>query len=382
MVARPLTVIQMVPGLDSGGVERGTLEIGAYLASRGHRSIVVSSGGRLVPELVVGGSRHVRMPVEDHGPRALRAFSPLRDLVLTEKPDILHLRSRMPAWVAMAVLGSLPAPTRPRVVTTFHGLYSPHPGSAVMARGERVIAISRFIYRHVRERYRVPPERLVIIPRGYDPEKFDPAAVEHSRVEALQRKWGVDPEAGPVLIMCGRITPIKGWEVFLDALSLIREFPYTAVCVGDKRDNPDYAARLQARVEELGLSGRVVFPGHCPDMPAAFAAADIAVSASVHPEAFGRVAVEAQAMGLPVAATAHGGSLETVVHGHTGWLVPPGNAPALAAALARGVARPGERRQLGENARARVGRFTTENMCEKTLAVYEELVLGKGCAGR
>ncbi len=295
--------MQVLPDLESGGVERGTLEVGAFLSGEGHRSLVVSSGGRMVPRLVREGTRHVRLPVGEKGPGVLRAFSPLRDLILEEKVDILHLRSRVPAWLALAVVRTLPPWKRPRVVTTFHGFYSSKHFSSVMVRGERVIAISRFIADLVRRTYHPPGARIRVIHRGYDAAVFDPARVSPARVESLKRQWGLPPDPGPVILLVGRITRWKGQARFLDALAGIRDLPWTAVLAGDPAENPDFAAYLKFKAARLGLADRVLFPGLCEDVPAAFLASDLAVSASTRPEAFGRVSVEAQAMGRPVAAT-------------------------------------------------------------------------------
>lgn len=370
-----LCAIQLLPEMDTGGVEETTLEFSSWLAGRGHRSIVVSGGGRLVPRLEAAGVRHASLPVGEKGPRLLSAFAPLRKLMIESGADILHLRSRVPAWLGMAVAKSLPERLRPRVVTTFHGTYSVHYFSGIMARGERVTAESRFIFRHAADNYGIRPPKLRLIPAGYDERRFFPGAVEKERLSALASAWGLSENSGPVILLPARITPWKGHRFFIAALARIRHLPFTAFCVGDPAENPVYAEELLAMVKEKGLSGRVIFPGRCADMPAAYALCRVAVSASLEPESFGRVAIEAQALGRPVVATAHGGSLDTVKDGVTGFLVPKGDEAALAAALEKILTDDDLGTRMGEAAsRFVAANFSSESMCERILDLYYEVL--------
>jgi glycosyltransferase involved in cell wall biosynthesis len=374
-VAGPLTIVQMLPELITGGVERGTLETGAYFVKNGHRSIVVSNGGPMVADLLKTGCQHITLPVGEKSPRVLLSIPGLRRLFRTQKVDILHLRSRLPAWVGLTAARSIPRRFRPRIVTTFHGFYSVNRYSAVMTQGERVIAVSGLIRDHICQRYGVCDNRVALIHRGFDESSFDPLQVDARQVSGLKRKWGIDPSKGPVLMLPGRFTELKGHPFFLSALEKIKHLAWTAVLVGDMSEKPEYAARLRQGVKEKGLEGRVIFAGHCNDMPAAFMVSDVTVSASIHPESFGRVGVESQAMGVPVVATAHGGSLETIVDGQTGWLFPPGDLDRFAAALAQAVTDETRRKVMGSRARTWVTKqFTTAVMCQKTLTLYEELM--------
>ncbi|SHK80287.1 Glycosyltransferase involved in cell wall bisynthesis [Desulfatibacillum alkenivorans DSM 16219] len=379
MASGSLTIVQMLPELEAGGVERGTLETGAYLVGQGHRSIVISGGGRLVPQLVEAGTEHVEMRVGDKNPSLLKYLAPVRSLLLKENVDVLHLRSRVPAWVGYLAAKSIPKAKRPVIITTFHGFYSVHFFSGIMARGERVIAISNFIADHIKENYGTDPSKIRVIHRGFDPDYFNPEAVSRDRVDALKKSWGLDKSHAPVIMLPARITGWKGHKLFIEALSLVRDQDFVAVCVGDVEDNPEYSKTLFDEVKERGLEGRVLFPGHCSDMPAALMNADMAVSASLEPEAFGRVAVEAQAMGLPVVATAHGGSLETVLPGETGWLVSHESPAQMAQALKEALADPDLRRKMGARAKSWVWEnFTATKMCSRTLEVYHELLKEKG----
>jgi len=377
MVAGKITIVQMLPDLESGGVERGTLELGKYLSAGGHRSIVISAGGRMVPQLEQEGSRHIRWETGRKSPRCLQFILPLRRLLVEEKVDILHLRSRLPAWIGYLAWKSLPAHQRPCLVTTFHGFYSVNAYSAVMTKGQRIIAISKTIGGHIEAAYQVAPERITV-----DSTAFRPEAVAEDRLEKLRSDWQVQGLKGPLIMLPARLTRLKGHAFFIDSLALIRHLPWTAVCVGDIDPASSYPPELKKRVSELRLADRILFTGHCSDMPAAFMLADMVVSASTKPEAFGRTLIEAQAMGKPVIATGHGGSLEVVRDGQTGWLVDPGNVSRFAAALGRAIENKDLREAFGSSGRRWVAKmFKTHRMCEKTVALYGELIAGRDADG-
>jgi len=375
---KQLTVLQMLPELDGGGVERGTLEVGRFLVKHGHRSLVVSAGGRLVAQLEREGSIHIPMQTGKKSLTSLHYILPLRRLMQRENVDILHLRSRMPAWIGYLAWKSLPKRERPVLVTTFHGFYSVNGYSAVMTKGQAVIAVSDAVKYHIAARYG-RTKNVMTIHRGVDSDSFSPAHVSEDRLEALRRQWQIEPDKICIMLP-GRFTRWKGQAVFLKSLGMVRHTNFQAILVGDPRENEKYAAELQEiiRVNNLGMKVNMV--GHCQDMEAAYLLADLVVSASSdQPEAFGRVSVEAMAMGKPVIATGHGGSLETVVAGETGWLVKPGSAEDMAEAIDAALELSGpERAEMGMYGQDRVrSMFTTEAMCKTTLALYENLVLEK-----
>lgn len=364
-------MLQVLPALISGGVERGTLEIAEALVAEGWRALVASAGGPLVGPLERLGARHLALPLGRKSPLGIwRNAAALARVVRAEKVDILHARSRAPAWAALLAARR----TGARLVTTYHGTYNEGlPGkrlyNSVMARGERVIAISGFIAEHIRARHGTDAARLRVIPRGVDERRFDPEAVPPERVAALRRAWGV-PEGRPVVMLPGRLTRWKGQTVLIDAMT---QLPGEAVAllVGEGSLRPALAARIDA----VGLGDRVRLCGHAEDMPAALLLADLAVHASTDPEAFGRTVIEAQAMARPVIAADLGAPRETVEEGVTGWRVPPGDPAALAAAIGRALALPAaERAAMGKRARRAVlSRYTTRAMQQATLAVYQEL---------
>ncbi|HWL80536.1 MAG TPA: glycosyltransferase family 4 protein [Roseomonas sp.] len=369
-------VLQVLPALNAGGVERGTLEIASALAEAGFRSLVASAGGRMVPQLEQLGAQHVMLPLQGKSPAALlRNAAALERLVRAEGVRILHARSRFPAWSALLAARRSGA----HFVTTYHGTYNEgFPGkrlyNSVMARGERVIAISQFIAELIQARHGTDPSRIRLIPRGVDVKAFDPAAVPPERVAALRAAWGV-PEGRPVLLLPGRLTRWKGQGVLLEALARLPAPRPFALLLGDAGRGA-FAQELRQQAEKLGLAGDVAMPGHSDDLPAAFLLADLALHCSTDAEAFGRTIVEAQAMARPVIAADLGAPRETVREGETGWRVPPGDPAALAAAIRHALALPpAERAAIGARAQAMVrAEYTTAAMQRATLAVYRELL--------
>ncbi|WP_123691265.1 glycosyltransferase family 4 protein [Allostella humosa] len=378
----PRTVLQLLPALHVGGVERGTVDVALALRAAGWRAVVASAGGPLVAELERAGAVHVTLPLDSKNPLTIRANSRrLVEVIDRYDIDIVHARSRAPAWA-----GWLAARAAGRhFVTTFHGTHS-HGNwakrryNAIMGRGERVIAISQFIAEHAYGVYGVPPERIRIIPRGIDFRRFDPHAVSGERVIQVASQWRL-PDGVPVIMLPARFSRWKGHEVLIDAIARLGDRELMCVLVGATQGRDAYRTELEALIVAKGLGGRIQMVPDCRDMPAAYMLADVVVAPSTEPEAFGRVPVEAQAMGRPVIATDHGGARETVISGETGLLVPPGDAAALASAIADALdLRMEERRLLGEHAIAHVrANFDLGRMCAETLAVYAE-ILGIGDA--
>ena len=369
-------ILQVLPALSLGGVERGTVEIAQAIAAAGWRAVVASSGGPLAAEIEREGGEHVTLPLNGKNPLAIWAnVGRLRRLIREREISIVHARSRAPAWSAWYATRQ----TGARFVTTFHGFYSARTVlkrryNAIMTRGERVIAVSAFIADHVAEVYGVPRSRLRTIPRGIDPAVFDPVRVSAERVERLRGAW-LGGDDGPVVILPGRLSRWKGHETAVAAMARLDRTDVRCLFVGAEAEGR-YGIAVRKAIDDAGLAGRVRFAGVCDDMPAAYLAADVVVVPSTEPESFGRVAVEAQAMGRPPVAAAHGGTRETVLHGKTGWLVTPGDLGALAGALAEALdLAPDRRRAMADAAMRHVrDRFTLETMRRDTLAVYRELL--------
>ncbi len=368
-------VMQVLPALDAGGVERHVLTLAAAVAGAGGVSIVASSGGRLVPTVERAG-RHLMLPLERRGLLAIRANARRLEAAIREHGvNLVHAHSRAPAWAAWLAARRTGVP----LVTTYHGTYSEGlPGkrlyNSVMARGARVIAPSRFVADMVAARHATPPARLRVVPHGVDTRIFDPDVVVPDRLVRMAAGWRV-PDGAPTILLPGRLTRWKGQAVLIRALARMERRDAVVLLTGDAR-RQGYAKELAALAETLGLGERVRMVGHIEDLPAALMLSDVVVTASTAPEAFGLVIAEARAMERPVIASDHGAARETVAEGETGWRVPPGDEAALAARLDAVLAMSQAQRQaIGRATRAFVlAHHDLARMQEATLDVYEELL--------
>ena len=376
------TILQVLPALgSSGGVERGTVEVAEAVVGSGGRAIVASAGGGRVHELTRVGAEHVVMPLNSKNPITVyKNISRLSELVVREGVNLIHARSRAPAWSAYYAAQRTDRP----FVTTFHGTYNfsnflKNYYNSIMTRGERVIAISDFIATHIRRLYGVSVGKIRIIPRGVDISRFDPAQVSAERVINLANDWRLD-DGMPVIMLPGRLTRWKGHKVFIEAIARLGRRDLRCLIVGSDQGRKKYRRELEALVEEHGLGDVVRIVDQCDDMPAAYMLSDVVVSASTDPEAFGRVIVEAQALGRPVIATDHGGATESVIEGKTGWLIPPGEVIPLVNALSSIL-------DMSENDRAVLSKaaianttsyFSKEVMCKNVLNVYNEILNERG----
>ena len=373
-----MVVLQVLPALVSGGVERGTVEITEAIVRAGGTALVASAGGPMVRTVERAGGRHIRLPLLTRDPiNILFNARKLSRVIEANSVQLVHARSRAPAWSAWIASRR----TRTPFVTTYHGAYGEgfpfkRLYNSVMARGDRVIAISDYIGRLVAERHGVGRDRLRVIPRGVDPSIFDPALVTGDRIDKLARAWRV-PDGARTVVVPARLSGWKGHSVVLHALAKLRRSDLCCVFVG--RGNRRACARLARQAKDLGLANQLRIMGHVDDMPAALMLSDLVVHASTEPEAFGRVVIEAQVMGRPVIASDLGGPAETVENGVTGWLVLPGDVDQLAATIEYVLKLDDEARPaLGVRARRTVlERYTTWAMQEATIAVYAEL-LGLG----
>ena len=373
---RPPAVLQVVPSLVSGGVERGTVDLAGALAAAGWASFVASAGGPLERDIARAGAIHLTLPLASKNPFVMRRNArALAALIRRLDIDIVHARSRAPAWSAWAAARA----TGRHFVTTMHNAYDrglplKQRYNSVMAKGERVIAISHFVAEHAAEIYRVGPDRLRTIPRGVDLDAFAPGRVGGERIAALARAWRL-PDGAPVVMLPGRLTRWKGGLDFVAAIAGLGRTDVQALLIGAEQRH-GFRRELEKAIAARGLGGQFRIVENCADMPAAYMLADVVVSPSTDPEGFGRVIVEAQAMGRPVVATDHGGARETVIPGVTGWLVPVHDPAALAAAIGEALALPPPARaRLAERAMQLVAeRFTRAGMCARTIAVYEELL--------
>jgi glycosyltransferase involved in cell wall biosynthesis len=374
---RPPRVLQVLPRLVSGGVERGTIEISAALAAAGWGTYVASAGGKMTHELTRHDATHITLPLASKNPLVMHGnVARLAALIEEHDIDIVHARSRAPAWSAWAASRR----TGRHFVTTFHNAYSNATRlrrwyNSVMGRGERVIAISHFVAEHATTVYDIGADRLRVIHRGVDLTRFDPQRISAERLIRLAKRWRL-PDDRPIIMLPGRLTRWKGQLDLVAAVAALGRSDVLCLLVGSDEGRPSFRRELETTIAARGLGEVFQLADDCNDMPAALMLADVVVSASNRPEGFGRVIVEAQAMGRPVVATDHGGARETILPNETGWLVPPGDPQALSGAIAEALSLSGDERAiLAERAIAHArDRFGIERMCGETLAVYREIL--------
>lgn len=373
-------ILQIIPELSAGGAEQGCIDIAAELVRAGSRAIVVSNGGKRVHELARIGAEHINMPVHSKNPLVMyKNIKRLRKIILRESVDIVHARSRAPAWSAMKSCKGTDAD----YMTTCHAPYNIS-GKAkrfynsAIAKGKRVIAISNYVADYLLKNYKIDPRDIRVIPRGVALEKFHPTAVKATQLIQMTSEWRI-PDGAPVVMLPGRLTRWKGQLVLIDAMARLDRQDVFCVIIGSDQGRSEYRAELEKAITDKGLEGRVRIVDHCNDMPAAYMLATVVVSASTDPEGFGRVAAEAQAMGRPIVATDHGGSRETVIRGETGWLIPPNDPAAMASAIREALQlQPNQRAVLATRAMNHIAKnFTREKMADDTLNVYAELLQEK-----
>jgi glycosyltransferase involved in cell wall biosynthesis len=367
-------ILQVLPALVTGGVERGTVEMTQAITEAEGIALVASAGGPMVRAVERAGGIHIQLPLTSKNPWTIwQNVAALEEVIRTRRVTLVHARSRAPAWSAWFASQRTGVP----FVTTYHGAYGEdlpfkRVYNSVMVRGRIVIAASHYIADLITRQHGVDPARIRVIPRGVDPALFDPAVVTGARIAKLAEAWSL-PDDAQVVMLPGRLTGWKGHSVLLDAIARLDRPNVLPVLVGSHQGRYRYVQALQRQAQRLGIADRLRLVGQCDDMPAALMLADVVVHASVKPEAFGRVVIEAQSMARPVIASDLGGPVETVRHGETGWRVPPGDPDALAAAIAVALdLNPDAKVALGQQARDSVP--TVRSMQEATLDVYEEVL--------
>jgi glycosyltransferase involved in cell wall biosynthesis len=370
MAARRLTVVQVVPELNSGGVERGTLEVSRALVAAGHRSLVVSGGGRMVEQLVRERAEHITLPVGKKSPATLRWTWALRDLFRAQSVDVVHARSRIPAWLCRAALATLKGHARPRFVTTCHGLYSVSRYSSVMVSGERVIAISKTVQNYIERNYpQVDRSRLRLIYRGVSPDEF-PRGYRPSADWLAKWQQDYPQTVGRRLVMLpGRLTRYKGHHTFIELMDRLRtEAPDVLGLIvgGEDPRRTEYAASVRSAVAERGLNN-IVFTGHRSDIRDIMSISTLVLSVSSKPpEAFGRTTLEALALGTPVVGFDDSGVGEILANMFPAGAVPHGNIDEL---TARTIALLKHAPLVKPNQS-----FVLQQMLDQTLGVYHELI--------
>jgi glycosyltransferase involved in cell wall biosynthesis len=366
---KKLTVIQTLPALNAGGVERGTLEIGRALVAAGHRSIVISNGGRLVAQLEAEGSEHITLPVHKKSLASLLQVSAFKKIIAEIKPDILHARSRVPAWIAYLAWRKLPEATRPRFVTTVHGLYSVNFYSAVMTKGERVIAVSNTVQDYILKNYpHCPASKIQVIYRGVSAEEFphnyqpnnDWLTKWHNDYPQLQGKT--------VLTLAGRITRLKGHDAFINLIETLisqNHHVHGLIVGGAEAKKQAYLEEIKQLIASKGLSQHITLTGHRSDIKEVFSQSDIIYSLSSQAETFGRTVLEALYLGKSVIGWNHGGVGEILSHCYPQGNIMLNDHTALLAHTEQLLQKPQPPQVITQ--------FRLQAMCEQTLALYKHL---------
>lgn len=381
-------ILQVVPALETGGAERTTVDMARAIVKAGGRAIVASRGGRMVEELIDAGASHVEMAVHSKNPVVMGLnVERLARLIEREGVDLVHARSRAPAWSALAAARRAKIP----FVTTYHSRVHEKPRlkvfyNSVMVRGDAAIANSHWTAGNIRAVHKPDEARIFTVPRGIDINAFAAPAAE--RIAALKSRWGIGENAGTVFLHPARLTRWKGQGISIEAARLLKErgvTAFTLLLAGDAQGRDAYESGLKKAIADAGLAARVRLVGHGDDMAAAYALCDAVLSPSIEPEPFGRTAVEAQAASRPVIVSDAGGQQETVIEGKTGFRVPPSDALALADAMARLIG-------MDEAAREAMGAAGHDNaarhysvgvMCAATLSIYARLIgQSRGPAGK
>ncbi|MBQ9271914.1 MAG: glycosyltransferase family 4 protein [Alphaproteobacteria bacterium] len=371
-------ILQVLPELNQGGVELGTIEIASELQKRGIENYVASEGGRMQYQLDRIKVKHFALPLKTKNIfKMLLNAKRLEKIIKENGITIVHARSRAPAWSAYWAAKKCGV----HFMTTFHGTYGLGPRgikkfyNRVMTYGERVIAISNHIKEHIIKNYGTNEGKIRLIARCVNMDNFDVENMTAERIIKFLEENNI-PEDKPLVTLIGRLTNWKGQKLLIEALNKIKDEDFFCLLIGDDQGRVKYTEELRAMLEKYGMSDRFAFIRHVSDVPAAMMVSDIVLSTSIEPEAFGRIAIEGQAMGRVVIASNIGGSKETVIDGVTGKLFKSGNADDLAAALKWGLTLSTEEKEkIGTAAIKNVKEhFTKQIMCDKTIKVYEELM--------
>lgn len=379
-----LNILQLLPSLNTGGVERGTIEVAIFLQKSGHKAFVASSGGFLVNELNAQGATHILLPLSSKNPWIIFTNAlKLANLIKTHRIDVMHARSRAPAWSAYIASRITKCP----LVTTFHGTYNFKNSikkfyNSIMVRGDIVIAISDFIKRHILEHYHsfIAEDRIQVINRSVDITQFSKKSITQERIEAIKQLCEIKSGA-PIFLMPGRLTRWKGQIVVLEAIkTLVKNYPnLLCLFVGPDQGRISYLSELKKFAKTNGIENNVRFIPSIKDMPALYSYVDLCLHASTDAEAFGRIIIEAQALEVPVIASALGAPVDIIEHEKTGWLYQPGNSSALADTIQKVLSLSTSQKQnITQSALIKVRQYyTSEQLCEKTLQIYKSITLQK-----
>lgn len=365
-----MKIVQLLPALNEGGVERGTVELNREFVKLGHESIVISNGGKQAERIDIDGGKHITFDVASKNPfTAISRVYGLRKLLKELNPDVIHARSRVPAWLACLANKTLHIP----FVTTVHGFNSVNAYSKVMTYGDRVICVSNSIKEHIKRHYKTPEKKIIVIPRGIDLEKFNPNNINLLFIDEFKKQY--DLENKFIISVVGRITQLKDIETFIQAVALVKQnVPNIKALIvgGVQKDKENYFESLKKLTTELGMENEVIFTGSQSNVAEIYTLSNVVVSASKKPESFGRSVAEAIAMNTPVIATNHGGVMDIIREGIDGFFVSTGDYNKLASKII-------EAKQLKLNSFDYIKQnFSLDQMVEKTVSVYSKVVKHNG----
>ena len=374
---RQPVIVQILPALVRGGVERGTVEMAQAIQAAGGHAVVISNGGPLVRHIERCGGKHIALPVHAKNPLRWPGLRrQLKTIFQAENADIVHVRSRVPAWLALTLAKSMGIAT----ISTVHSRFTARSFlkrryNAKLLDAGQVIAISDYVHGLITSQYIGVEDRLTVVHRGVDTYSFDPAAVSQARIINFADTVAL-PEDVPVIMMPARSSSWKGHRILLDALAKLKDLNFVCLFVGASDGKAGFVKDITDYAHAHGLEGRFRLTPVVDDMPAALMVADVVVMPSITPEPFGRVALEAQAMGRPIVAFAHGGAVESIEHGKTGWLATPGDVHSLAENMRTALTlKPRARNTFAAHARAHINEhFSTDKMCQETLKVYRRML--------
>jgi glycosyltransferase involved in cell wall biosynthesis len=380
-----IKVLQVIPKLGFGGAETGCYDLAHFLAEQECKSFLITSGGELLKFIKKDKVKVIRLPVHSKNPIIMFInFIIIFFIILIYNIDVVHARSRAPAWSCLWACFF----SRKKFVTTFHGTYNFSNKlklfyNSVMVRSKLIITGSNFIFNHINENYKkyLNPQKkkLMVIFRGINLEYFNSKNTSEIKANALAQSWNVNKN-NFIILLPGRLTRWKGQEMFIEALNLIiknhSKNNFHAIILGSDQGRNVYSKKISLLVERYRLSRKITFIKNCREMPLAYKIADIAISSSIEPEAFGRVAVEAQAMGKPIVASSIGGSKETIVNNKSGLLYKPADARELARIINKLMEMDKESLNLmGEEGRKNVEKkFNVDQMCQTTFTEYKKLL--------
>ena len=383
----PKTIMQILPALNSGGVERGVIDISKAVAVAGFKSIVVSSGGPMISHLNGSKVVHIKLPLASKNPLTIYLnIQRLEKIIKDHQVDLVHIRSRAPAWSAWKACQNVGC----QMISTVHGPYSMNligrkisklktKYNSIMLRPKYIIAVSAFIKNYIYQNYaateNLSEKQIESIHRGVDLNYFSNTKVPGSRIVQLVEGWDL-PDDKQIIMLPGRITGWKGHEFLISALAKVKNPNFFCIMVGSLKGHEKFAKKLEQKIKENNLEGRVKIVGETKDMPTAYLVSDLVISSSVKPEAFGRVVIEAGAMGRIVIATNIGGSLETIIENKTGFLVEVGNVSRLTEVIDQVLAMEKSRKEeMGQNATKHIAEnFSNQKMLDATINLYKRIL--------